>query len=86
MPFKDPAKRRQYHKEYRARKRSRQGLPKPGETPVRKAYFIVPGLRLPGVPMIRGSNIFVTADEELQRRIEADPIFGIGVFGWEVQP
>ncbi len=86
MPYKDPVKRRQYFKEYKRKQRAHQGLTNSPVKPVRKAYLLPGGLRLPGIPLKQGQSIFITNDFKLQQQIEQDRAYGEAIFSWEVQP
>jgi hypothetical protein len=84
MPYKDPEKKRKYHREYRRRQRDREGLTSPNQTQVVKAYICwgMPNFRLPGIAF--KNCLFVTANPEEQARIEADELYGVDVFGWKL--
>ena len=86
MPYKDLEKRRRYDREYKRRLRAQQGLTKPGQTRLRKAYIClkVPHLRLSVIAFRDGW--VVTDDPEEQARIEQDPLYGSAIFSWRLEP
>ena len=57
-----------------------------GQSVSRKVYFCPRDLfyRLPGISFRNG--FFVTDQEDEQRRIEADPLYGVDVFSWVLEP
>ena len=53
---------------------------------MRKAYVChrAPNLRLPGVVFKGG--LFITDQPEEQARIEQDPLYGVDIFSWGLEP
>jgi len=86
LPYKDPEKRRSFHREYQRRRRAKEGLTNPCRPLMSKAYIClkIPHLRLPGIVFTGG--LFVTDQPYEQAVIEQDPMYGNGIFSWVVQP
>jgi hypothetical protein len=83
MPYKDPEKRREYHREYK--RRQREGLSTPGK-PGRKCYVCpdIPDLVL----MLRAfkNGFYITDDPEAQALIEGHEYYGKHVFSFQMEP
>jgi hypothetical protein len=83
MPFKDPEKRREYHRQYKRRQRAR--LTNPGN-PVRKCYVCpdIPGLVLHLRAFRNG--FYITDDPGDQAIIEGHQYYGWHIFAFQVEP
>jgi hypothetical protein len=83
MPFKDPEKRREYHRQYK--RRQREGLSNPGET-VTKCYLCpdIPDLVL----QLRAfkNGFYISANREDQAIIEGHQYYGWHIFAFQVEP
>ena len=101
MPYKDPEKSRLYQRQYKRVKRAAAKMSNPacptlsiprsarqtsGQNMRRKSYVCprVQYLRLPGIGFRDG--FYFTDDPEEQARIESDPLYGVDIFSWHLQP
>jgi hypothetical protein len=101
MPYKDADKSRNYQREYKRRQRAKAKMSNPkrptmsipmkvcqtsGQTVRRKAYACPkdPHHRLPGITFRNG--FFFTDRAEEQARIESDPLYGVDIFSWVIEP
>ena len=101
MPYKDRQKRRIYQCEYKRRQRAQAKMSIPlcptmsipmeacqtsRQTVRRKAYVCPkdPHHRLPGITFRNG--FFFTDRGEEQARIESDPLYGVDIFSWVLEP
>jgi hypothetical protein len=84
MPYKDPDKRREYHRQYKQRQRT--GLSTP-VNPVTKCYFCLddPELKIgDGVEFYE--RYLFTNDPEVQDLIEDHKGYGEYIVSWRVEP
>ena len=81
MPYKDPEKRRRFHKEYKRRWRRAQEI----IDPLRgvRIYLCVrfPTLHIPGATSSFNSFL-ITGDPQIQAQVEEHPEYAVTIFPW----
>jgi hypothetical protein len=84
MPYKDPERRREYHRQYK--RRQREGLSNPGKTLI-KCYLC---LDFPDVVLGGGlafkNGFYLTNNPEYQAIIERHEYYGRHIWSWWVEP
>lgn len=82
MPYKDPARRREYHRNY---KRKLRGLTTPGQPKcyISESYI---SIQAAGGIIVEFNGLYITSNPRKQAAIEASSRYGTDIFSYPMEP